>query len=251
MKYVHILNGDSLKQQLAGWLTPEAIVMRECLIDGNIQGETLNEFYKNRAEFTSQYQGCTVAKYFQIAAPEIDKIANLAQGREIICWFEDDLFCQANFWFVIHLLVKQGHKENLFLVRPSKGHEYSFAGMTERELQLALAHRQRLLSHQLAALAKLWPLYQQNDCDAMLAIASELGDDFVFLTAAIVAHQARMPDKTGLGYPERQLLAIMAELNSQDFTTVFRCFSAREGIYSFGDLQVKQMFDRLLSKQEQ
>ncbi len=246
MKQVHILNGDCLKVQLQDIVKAEVIVMRECLIDGNVQGETLTEFYANRANFTAQYQGCTVAGYYEMAAAEIDKIANIEMGSQIICWFEDDLFCQVNFWFVINLLTKCGHAENIMLLRPSQGNEYSFATMTESALELAYQRMTKLLPQPLALLAKLWPLYQQNDANAMTAIARQLSDEWPFLLPAINAHLRRTPDESGLGYPERQILAIAAELNTKEFKVIFQCFSAREGIYSFGDLQVKQMFDRVM-----
>lgn len=53
MQQVHILNGDCLKFQLQDIIHAELIVTRECLIDGNVQGETLTDFYANRAEFTA------------------------------------------------------------------------------------------------------------------------------------------------------------------------------------------------------
>jgi len=250
MRHVHILNGDSLKYQLQAIINDELIVTRECLIDGNVQGETLTDFYANRAAFTAQYDDCTVAGYYEKSATEIDKIANIEVGRQIICWFEDDLFCQANFWFVINLLVKSGHQENIYLVRPSPGNEYSFASMAEYELTLALKEKQALFPQQLKLLAELWPLYQQNDGEKMVIIAQQLSTELPFLLSAIKAHQCRIPDESGLGYPERQLLAVVAELNSTEFSAVFKCFSAREGIYSFGDMQVKQMFERLIESKK-
>ena len=75
MKHVHILNGDCLKAQLRHVVKDEVIVMRECLIDGNVQGETLTEFYANRANFTAQYEACTVAGYYEMAATEIDNMS--------------------------------------------------------------------------------------------------------------------------------------------------------------------------------
>lgn len=245
---VHILNGDCLMAQLHDIVDDQRIVFRECLIDGNVQGETLADFYANRANFTSRYPGCSVKSYYDFAAVEIDKIANLAVGNNIICWFEDDLFCQANFWFVIDLLIKNGHQDNIYLVRPNAGNEYSFANMSEAELQHAWQNKQKLLPCSLAYLAKLWPLYQQNNVNAMLDVAETLVDILPFLVPAIQAHIRRAPDENGLGYPERQLLAIANELNTKDFKAIFQCFSARERIYSFGDLQVKEMFDRLFNK---
>ena len=48
----HILNGDALKEQFpTDKIDGHLIVCRECLIDGNIQGDSLMEFWDNRAEF--------------------------------------------------------------------------------------------------------------------------------------------------------------------------------------------------------
>jgi len=243
---VHILNGDCLKNQLEDKFKEEFIVMRECLIDGNVQGDTLAEFFSNRAAFTAHYDGCTVSGYHQYAASEIKKINTIPLKSDIFCWFEDDLFCQANWWFVINLLIKNGHQSRIYLVRPNNGHRYSFATMTEHELVTAFDNKQLLLSWQLTLLERLWSLYQQKKCNAMLEIATKLSKELPFLLPAIVAHQHRTPDENGLGYPQRQLLAIMQELGTTEFGPVFQCFSEREGIYSFGDLQVKQMFDQLI-----
>lgn len=248
MKAVHILNGDSLKFQVQNFLKEELIVARECLIDGNIQGESLNEFYNNRANYIAGYNGFSCDDYYQKTVPEFNKINSLSAGSEVTCWFEDDLFCQANFWFVIYLLSKQTHLAKIFLVRPNKGNEYSFGHMTEQELTHAYSKRQLIKSSDIILLAQLWPLYKLNDCEAMLVIAARVKETFPFLIPAISAQQKRTPDASGLGYPERVLLAIIDELNNEEFSTIFREFSKRMAIYSYGDMQVKRMLDQLIVK---
>ena len=244
---VHILNGDSLKYQLQNLLTEDYIVARECMIDGNVQGESLSELYQNRAASIAQYDGFEAKDYYLKTVPEIEKIVAIASTCDVICWFEDDLFCQTNFWFVIHLLARYAKVANVHLVRPNKGNEYSFANMSEQALGTALDNRQQLTSEQINGLAKLWPLYQQNNCNEMVVVAAKLSMQLPFLLPAIEAQRQRAPDESGLGYPERQLVAIMNELNSTEFSTVFRTFSQQEQLYSFGDLQVKRMFEQLIS----
>ena len=248
MRQVHILNGDSLQGQLHGLIEAELIIARECLIDGNVQGNSLTEFFSNRANFIAEYDGFNAEDYYLKTVPEIEKIIALPTKSEVICWFEDDLFCQANFWFVIHLLANYTAVDNIYLVRPNKGNEYSFAAMSEQELIDALKNRLQLSSEHKKLLAQLWPLYQKQDYQQMHIIADTLNSVMPFLIPAIEAQEKRTPDESGLGYPERQLLAIMNDLESTDFPTVFRTFSAQEGIYSFGDLQVKQMFDQLIKR---
>ena len=57
-KQYHILNGDSLKDQFPEIISGEIIIARECLVDGNVKGNNLIEFFKTRAKFISNnYNG--------------------------------------------------------------------------------------------------------------------------------------------------------------------------------------------------
>ena len=74
MQY-HILNGDALKAQIpTDKITGNLIVCRECLIDGNIQGDSLMEFWDNRSEFMEKNYGIGVGRYNEHALPEFQKI---------------------------------------------------------------------------------------------------------------------------------------------------------------------------------
>jgi hypothetical protein len=43
----HILNGDALKGQFPSEIPGQLIVARECLVDGDVSGESLSEFFRN------------------------------------------------------------------------------------------------------------------------------------------------------------------------------------------------------------
>ena len=242
----HILNGDSLMSQLPASILGELIVARECLVDGNIQGDTLSELFANRAEHIESYSQVPNGKYFETTVPEINKIMHIPPKATVYCWFEDDLFCQVNFWFVLHLLKKQDQGYTIYLVRPNKGNEYSFGHMSQEELIIAYNTAYIIETTELKCLADLWPNYQQKNFDNLLQIATGLLQRFPFLLPAVNAEIDRLPDDSGYGRPERQLLLIMKNLDTEDFPTVFRVFHQKEGIYSFGDLQVRRMFDALL-----
>ncbi|MEO1259529.1 MAG: hypothetical protein AAFZ15_12060 [Bacteroidota bacterium] len=68
-------------------------------------------------------------------------------------------------------------------------------------------------------------------------------DNFPFLPQVIQAHLERFPIKNKKGKPERIILQIMEELNTVEFGKIFLEFSKRAGIYGFGDLQVKRIFE--------
>ena len=252
MATFHILNGDSLFQCWPQEIDGNVIIMRECLIDGDVRGEIggddLTDFYHNRANYLSSYDEIDGNDYFQLSAQQIDKIRKIPKNATIYCWFEHDLFCQTNFWFVIRLLSKYHQHTHVSLVQPNTGNEYSFAHMNNQELIEAFNNGYLLSQQVRETLSKLWDAYQQYRLSEMLALAENLPTELSFVIDAVNAQIAREPDKEGLGYPERQLLTIMRELKSQDFPTVFKAFTHRAGIYGFGDLQVKRMFDDVVKQ---
>ena len=104
MRVFHILNGDALKSQLpADAILGEIIVARECLVDGDVAGNTLEELIQSRVRSMHEMYGTSENEYFQKTVPELRKIVDINEG-EVNLWFEDDLFCQVNLWFVCELL---------------------------------------------------------------------------------------------------------------------------------------------------
>ena len=103
-KEYHILNGDALKEQFPEDIKGTLIIARECLIEGNVDGDTFDSFFNNRAQFISKNYGDTKEAYLQNVKTEFQKILTLEPDSNVNLWFEDDLFCQVNFWFIIHLL---------------------------------------------------------------------------------------------------------------------------------------------------
>ncbi len=242
MNVFHVLNGDALKSQIPrNSVEGELIVMRECLVDGNVSGETLEDLISTRIKSMHEMFGASELDYLQKAAPELHKINQINEG-EVNLWFEDDLFCQVNLWFVCHLL--SGKSISAYLVRPNGSLRFGFGGVSPDDLPKLLDDRILLSDIQVTQFAQLWKAYQREDLDELLGFSQKLTDEFPFLADAIQAQLNRRP--TGDGLPERTLREIMTELNTQDFGTVFREFSRRLPIYGFGDLQVRRIFGRLI-----
>ncbi len=242
----HILNGDCLKEQFPNSIMGEKIIARLCLIDGNVKAETTKELFKIRAKFISEtYSNYTENDYFSKTVSEIEKIKEISKNAELNLWFEDDLFCQVNFWFIIHLISENYKQGNIFLIRPKKSSEYSFGRMTEEELINSYKKKIKIELSDLIELSKLWKLYQLNDFVKMFDIAENLKIRFPFLYTAINAHQERIPKNENLGRPKQTLIQIIKDIKTDEFGKVFREFCKREGVYGFGDLQVKRMLDEI------
>ena len=245
-KQYHILNGDALKEQFPGGIEGEKIIARECLVDGDVKGDDLTELYHSRAQFISNtYDGYSEEEYYEETVTEFKKIQGIRDGSEVNLWFEDDLFCQVNFWFVVHLLVESGTEASLFLVRPEKHTQYGFAGLNESELNAI--YRNRIALSQADKIASLWKSYQNDNTEDLVKTAKELENLYPFILPAVKAHIERTPTGETPGRPTRSLASIMDELDTEEFGPVFKEFCKRESIYGFGDLQVKRLFDEIKS----
>ena len=73
----------------------------------------------------------------------------------------------------------------------------------------------------------------------------ELENKYPFILPAVEAHIERIVTTGNIGRPTQSLIAIMKELETEEFGPVFKEFNKRESIYGFGDLQVKRLFDEI------
>lgn len=192
----HILNGDALHERWPNTLPGEARIMRECLVDGEIpQTNVLDDFLAARAIILAeQYPQIPLKFYEEEVKPEIMEILALPPEAEIYLWFEDDLFCQVNFWFLLARLHQCGCK-NLYLVRPLPHSPYSFAHLHNEELETAF--RKRIALGACPELFLLWDAYQRNEHQKLQQLAAQLENTLPFVAQAIAAHLARFPQEKG------------------------------------------------------
>lgn len=242
----HILNGDVLKEQFPKDIHGEIIIARECLVDGNVAGDSLKDLFQTRAEFISEnYPDVSIEDYYQGTVPEFLKIQSIPENVEINLWFEDDLFCQVNLWFVMYLLRQKNTPNSVFLVRPQKHSMYGFGGLDTQELELLFQNKKEV--KEIKAFSDLWTAYQSNELEVLTQLAEEL-TLYPFIANAVKAHIERNPFGQDGGRPIKVLKEIIDELGDDSFGSVFQEFNRRESIYGFGDLQVKRMFDRIVKK---
>ncbi|MDC7995671.1 DUF1835 domain-containing protein [Altibacter sp. HG106] len=242
----HILNGDALKEQFPKPLKGIIYVARECLVDGPVQADTDQDFFRFRAQFIEQaYDLDEAAYYARKSVIEFEKIQQIPSEATVHLWFEDDLFCQVNMWFVCHLLWKSSKDRTIYLIRPEEHRIYGFGHMDEKALITAYDHKTLLPT--LKTFSALWKAYQHNDKEQLLALAATLQTNFPQVAAAVQAHLDRSPDHSGLGKPERIIKEIMNGQETNQFGPIFREFCRRAPEYGFGDLQVKKLWERLKS----
>lgn len=243
----HILNGDALLSQFPKQILGEKIIARACLVDGDVDGQSLDELYQNRAQFIARnYEEFSEADYFSKTVTEFNKIKSIPKEANINLWFEQDLFCQVNMWFIFHLLKEFEIQATISLVMPSSNLKYGFGSMSTSDLEKAYHQKINISNSELTIFQKLWRLYQYNHTDEMLSIVRQINNNHPYLIQAIQAHIERIPSNNSLGRPIQSLIQIMKELEANSFGPVFQLFCQRESIYGFGDLQVKRMYDKIL-----
>ncbi len=236
---VHILNGDSLKERFPESLVGEIVVARECLVNGNISGSNLNEFFRNRAAFLIGEGENEWEEYLNKSASEFQRIMELSADAEVNMWFEDDLFCQVNFWFTINLIVKHTEVKAIYLVRPEQQNRYGFSGHDKEDLDRLFENRMKLTD--VDRLAELWMHYQSGDINSLQQLARNFETKYPFIAEAVQAHVERLPAGEDPGRVIRALKEIKKDLKTDEFDPIFREFCAREGIYGFGDQHVKRL----------
>ncbi len=247
MNHYHILNGDALADVFPAQLAGERIVARECLVDGDVHGETVEQLYATRSAFMCKYgEAYQPGDYEKKSIPEFERIRMIPENSEINLWFEDDLFCQVNLWFVLHVLCEKDQEQSIYLVRPSASIEFGFGGMSPEELVKAFEARVKIPASDLFHLKILWRHYQKDDFEKLLLLAKDFNQRYPFLFPAVMAHVERMETANGTETPERIIREIINELNTNDFGKVFREFCKRKPIYGFGDLQVERMWRQII-----
>ncbi len=225
MGVFHILNGDCLAEKFPKNLEGEIIVWREALIDGPIS-ET--DFFENRQKFISENYD-SKKSYEDLVVKEFKKIQSIPENSEIYFWFEDDLFCQVNFWFLVSSL----HSKNIKMFRIfPKDSEKGFAESDKNELLAIFNAEKEINSAEKTLIANLWKEFQQNN------LKQKNSEIVRNLPELIIANENRLN-----GILEVEIENI--NKNSENFEEFFKNFQQKHSIYGFGDLQLKAFLRKI------
>ncbi|MCB9075387.1 MAG: DUF1835 domain-containing protein [Chitinophagales bacterium] len=246
----HILNGDCLADQLKQTnIQGQFIICAECLVDGDLTGDTLSQYWTTRAKFISFTYNTAMDDYYNKCVIELEKIINLPDTSEVCLWFENDLFCQTNMWFILSLLSKKQVKKifRVFPIIDSNIDLWKGFGISNTQmLEQAYNSKIPFTSKDIKLGDYLWNAYKISDFKKLKELSRQESYCFQHLDEVCQAHIDRFPTDNSLGRPDKIVKEII-ENKSEDFQVVFSNFSERQGIYGFGDLQVKNIYDRQFS----
>jgi hypothetical protein len=237
MKNVHVLNGDCLKNQFPKDIEGEIIVWRECLVSGPVSE---SNFFENRKTFIHENFGEKEADYDKKVVSEFKKIKEISENSNVYFWFEDDLFCQVNLWFLLANIDIE--KLNLFAVFPIIKDESErwkgFGNSTEQDLEESFKNTEQISLEDYDLGKQLWKAFSENNIQNLNELSFKNSTIFRELKSVLKANEDRFNGKL-----EKKLL----DLNSKhtSFEALFQEFNEKYGVYGFGDSQVQQLIQQL------
>lgn len=238
---LHVLPGDATVATFKeADIDGEIAVCRECLIEGDVSGDTTAEFWKNRAAFIASSYGETADGYLKNVASELEKLLSVSAGDTVFLWFEYELFCQVNYWFCLDLL--KGTAADVFLVSPIiRGDADKWKGyghLTADDLRSCFAARIPLSADDINRGSDLWHAYRAGDADGLRQLAQIRSGSFPMLGETVEA--AITKDER-----PRAVLREIIDEGIEGFERTFEEFSKRAGVYGFGDTQVRRILEDL------
>lgn len=235
---VHVLPGDSLVEEFRKTeIEGDVIVCRECFVDGDISGETLEEFWSIRANFLAlEYSGDPI-EYQEGVAYELERLTDLPADSEVNLWFEYELFCSVNMWFCLDLLKHFG--ANVFRVAPTNASPddvwNGFGQHDAAELKNCFESRIEFTAEDIEMGSRLWDAFRNRDSAKLHELGEYRSPCFPFLKEACEA-AAEIETRP------KEILKEITNGGEKDFNNIFPEFKKRAGVYGFGDSQV----DRIL-----
>lgn len=239
---IHVLPGDSVAEAFAAArLDGETVVCRECLVDGDISGETLVEFWDLRANFIEVHYGGDPLEYRERVAYELERLLEAGADDEVFLWFEYELFCQVNMWFCLSLL--KSTEAKVFRVMPA-GLEPDkiwdgFGSMTADDFAGCFDERVEFTAADVETAGELWQAFRDRDGERLLRLGEYRSSAFPFLKEVCRA-AAEIESR-----PQEIVNELLAD-GPTAIEDIFPEFRKRAGVYGFGDLQVERLLKAAL-----
>lgn len=238
----HITNGDFLAEYLKKTsIEGEIIICREALITGDFKSDSLEEFWKVRAKSISEDYNVSKESYYEKSVSEFEKVLNIPEGFEVNLWFEDDLFCQVNLWFCVLLLsnINDLKINRVFPKTNAENHWKGFSESANSELEESSKSKVLFNENDINLAVNLWKAYQNNDINSLKLLSETQSKCFHFLKEVI---------DTYININPEDFIKNQIENGLTDFDSVFKQFQKELGIFGFGDLQVKNIYDKVIKE---
>mgnify|MGYP000144428715 CR=1 FL=1 len=250
---LHITNGDSTTNYLKKLhFSGDFITWREMLCEGKTTTDVGSEtFWKNRFSFFKSSYNISKKKFIDFTLKEYRNLCNKKESKEIILWFEHDLFCQINMLAVISWLktYRKGYHISLVCsgkVKDSKKLK-SLPELSENQIHQHYKNRIDLTQDDIEYADYIWQLYC---ADSPLRLEKIYNFNpmtpFQYLASALEAHLLRFPSiNNGLNQVENIILKTANAHTISSKNELIGQLLKTQDEYGFGDLQYEHKIDKL------
>lgn len=245
-KTLHILNGDSSRLifEKSG-IKGDIVVWREMLCEGPLTKDVgSDEFWMGRYSYFENELGINRLDYYDKSIKEIVKLEDVSNYKDIVLWFEFDLFCQVNLLAVCtYLLDNYVKKATYYLVCTGsvngKEQLQSLSDFTSTEFNNLFENKITLSKSSLQFAKESWNLYVENNIDKLKCFDFNQNSKFQYLKLIINQHLERFPSENGLNQIENKMLEII-DSGVSDKNSIVKellLWQKKYTVYGFGDLQ--------------
>ncbi|NUU78858.1 sigma-70 family RNA polymerase sigma factor [Paenibacillus xylanilyticus] len=240
---LHITNGDHAADRLRqSGIEGEVLVWRELYTFGPVARDMGNEMERSkRAAYLEHQLGIPQTEYLQIVELE-RKLHAFHEYKEIVLWFEYDLYDQAMLSYLLHYFKGQSlgdTKLNLLCIDayPEIEHFRGLGQLTPGQIGRLSGTWHMLGTGEIQAGSKFWEAYTSPDIRDHMDYLKQDTSIHPFAHAAFEAHLSRMPSlSNGLGVIEQTTLEAVRQGVENPYP-LFKHVGDRLHVLGMGDLE--------------
>jgi hypothetical protein len=221
------------------------LVWRDILCEGPVAA--VIAVPADRAAYLSRYLEIDAREYVADWHAAHVSLMRAADHDEIVLWFEQDLFCAVNLWYLLDRLAHISIP--IALVYPSLDDVRGLGAVEPHRLRELFAERTALSVAAIARGQQAWRAYASATPAAPHAEVHADTGALPFVAAALQRHLARIPAfTTGLNEIEEAALDAL-QAGSLAFSRLFGAVSGRDPVrrHGMGDLQFAALVRSLAS----
>lgn len=251
---IHILNGDSTLYPLQkSGLNGSHIIWRELLCDGPLAKDVgSDEFWMLRYEFFEKKLKADKLEYYDKTIKELIVIEDLSAYKEVVFWFEYDLFCQVNLLALCSYLLKHYKKDisyYLICVGNEKGKKgwQTLADFSPGEYKELYENKTKLSRNDFLFTDECWKIFVEGNIEDIKNHKFNKNNKFKYLDTAIKQHVKNRKRTNGLDQITYKILKVIESgaNTKNDIIRELLIWQHKETVNGFGDSQYTIRLDDL------
>ncbi len=208
-------------------------------------------FWKTRFRFLNTTYNISKQQFKAYTINEYQQLFGLRESRQIILWFDSDLFCQINLLGLLSWLKKYHKASDVFLICGDKVNHnkklFSFTELSKAQITKHYNNKTLLSEEDIAYAAYVWQLYcSKNPLRIETVIKQRQNTTFIYLENALKLHLQRFPSvENGLNNLEQFVLKTVKNGTFSSKKELVLKLLKEQEVFGFGDIQYLNCIQQL------